>query len=65
MVRYEIERQGPTLAQRGELMRPQWMIAGLGIVLFAVGLNAQDASPLKSPKDKTSYALGVAVGKSF
>jgi len=41
------------------------MIAGLGIVLFAVGLNAQDASPLKSPKDKTSYALGVAVGKSF
>jgi FKBP-type peptidyl-prolyl cis-trans isomerase len=46
-------------------MRPQRMIAGLGLVLFAVGLNAQDASPLKTPKDKTAYALGVAVGKSF
>ena len=46
-------------------MRPQWMMAGLGLVLFALGLNAQDASPLKTPKDKTSYALGVAVGKSF
>lgn len=46
-------------------MKPQWMMAGLGIVLMAVGLNAQDASPLKTPKDKTSYALGVAVGKSF
>ncbi len=46
-------------------MRPQWMMAGLGLVLLAVGLNAQDASPLKTPKDKTAYALGVAVGKSF
>jgi FKBP-type peptidyl-prolyl cis-trans isomerase len=46
-------------------MRPQWMMAGLGLVLLAVGLNAQDASPLKTPKEKTSYALGVAVGKSF
>jgi UDP-GlcNAc:undecaprenyl-phosphate/decaprenyl-phosphate GlcNAc-1-phosphate transferase len=46
-------------------MRPQWMMAGLAFVLLAVGLNAQDASPLKSDKDKTSYALGVAVGKSF
>ena len=46
-------------------MRPQWMMAGLGLVLLAAGLNAQDASPLKTPKDKTSYALGVAVGKSF
>jgi FKBP-type peptidyl-prolyl cis-trans isomerase len=46
-------------------MRPQWMMAGLGLVLFTVGLNAQDASPLKNDKDKTSYALGVAVGKSF
>jgi FKBP-type peptidyl-prolyl cis-trans isomerase FklB len=41
------------------------MMAGLGLILFAVGLSAQDASPLKTPKDKTSYALGVAVGKSF
>jgi FKBP-type peptidyl-prolyl cis-trans isomerase len=32
---------------------------------LATGLNAQDASPLKNDKDKTSYALGVAVGKSF
>ena len=46
-------------------MRSQWIMAGLGLVLLAVGLNAQDASPLKTPKDKTSYALGVAVGKSF
>ncbi len=46
-------------------MRSQWMMAGLGLVLLAAGLNAQDASPLKTPKDKTSYALGVAVGKSF
>jgi FKBP-type peptidyl-prolyl cis-trans isomerase len=46
-------------------MRPQWMMAGLGLVLFAVGLNAQDAAPLKTPKEKTAYALGVAVGKSF
>jgi len=46
-------------------MRPQWMIAGLSIFLLAAGLSAQDASPLKTTKDKTSYALGLAVAKSF
>ena len=46
-------------------MRPQWMIAGLSFFLLAAGLSAQDASPLKTTKDKTSYALGLAVAKSF
>ncbi len=46
-------------------MKPQRILATLAILLFAAGLHAQDASPLKNDKDKTSYALGVAVGKSF
>lgn len=47
-------------------MKSQWIIVSLAVVLCATGLRAQDAaSPLKTDKDKTSYALGVAVGKSF
>jgi FKBP-type peptidyl-prolyl cis-trans isomerase FklB len=46
-------------------MKSQPILASLALVLFAAGLHAQDASPLKTDKDKTSYALGVAVGKSF
>jgi len=46
-------------------MKFQRILTSLALVLFAAGLHAQDASPLKSDKDKTSYALGVAVGKSF
>ena len=46
-------------------MKLQTILASLALVLCAAGLRAQDASPLKTDKDKTSYALGVAVGKSF
>jgi len=46
-------------------MKSKPILASLAVVLFAAGLHAQDASPLKTDKDKTSYALGVAVGKSF
>ena len=47
-------------------MKSQWILASLALVMFAAGAKAQDAaSPLKTDKDKTSYALGVAVGKSF
>lgn len=46
-------------------MKCKWILASLALILSAAGLHAQDASPLKTDKDKTSYALGVAVGKSF
>jgi FKBP-type peptidyl-prolyl cis-trans isomerase FklB len=46
-------------------MKLQRIMASFALILFAAGLHAQDASPLKNDKDKTSYALGVAVGKSF
>ena len=46
-------------------MKIQTLIASLALILCATGLHAQDASPLKTDKDKTSYALGVAVGKRF
>lgn len=46
-------------------MKIRTLVASLALVLCAAGLQAQDASPLKTDKDKTSYALGVAVGKSF
>jgi FKBP-type peptidyl-prolyl cis-trans isomerase len=46
-------------------MKFKWVLASLTLTLFAANLRAQDAPALKTDKDKTSYALGVAVGKSF
>src|ERR1700689_407242 len=61
-------RPNANFVRTGERMKSQWITAGLGLLLLAAGLpaKAQDAaSPLKTDKDKTSYALGMAVGKSF
>src|ERR1700674_5358383 len=46
-------------------MKLRWVMACLGFGLLVAQLNAQEASPLKTQKDKQSYALGVAVAKSF
>jgi FKBP-type peptidyl-prolyl cis-trans isomerase len=46
-------------------MKLRWLIPCLGFGLLVTQLKAQDASPLKTQKDKQSYALGVAVAKSF
>jgi len=46
-------------------MKLRRILASLAVIFFAAGLHAQDASPLKTDKDKTSYAVGVAVGKSL
>jgi FKBP-type peptidyl-prolyl cis-trans isomerase len=46
-------------------MKLRWLIPCLGFALLVTQLKAQDASPLKTQKDKQSYALGVAVAKSF
>jgi FKBP-type peptidyl-prolyl cis-trans isomerase FklB len=40
-------------------------VMALSIALFAVVVAAQDASPLKSAKDKRSYALGMDLGNQL
>ena len=40
-------------------------MAGLVFGFLALQASAQDASPLKTPQDKVSYAIGVEVAKSL
>jgi FKBP-type peptidyl-prolyl cis-trans isomerase len=48
----------------GEIMKPIW-IALLGLGLSAAQLSAQDSTPLKTEKDKVSYAIGAGFAASL
>jgi len=45
-------------------MTKPWIVV-LGVALFTLSAAAQDASELKTPKDKFSYALGMQIGSNL
>jgi FKBP-type peptidyl-prolyl cis-trans isomerase FklB len=55
----------PYLEKDKDMAQRKWILAGAIVLLTSFAVAAQDATELKTDKDKLSYALGMNLGENF